>query len=180
MKLNRVAPKLDGTFVKPLPGFGDGGYGVAIQNAYDYAGITTNYGQGNDIPELDLEIKTWDQTKNGHISVASSTKEKIIKCKGQDFLNKFQKWNLHMHEGGVLKTVKKINFDSIHKEISNELTQLAEQLANGVHTPKTSHFILEHTKRKSYKLRIISNKAHKLFGMADSANQFNNMFTELQ
>jgi len=178
MQINRVVPIIESGYVSPASGFGDGGYGVAIQQAYDERGIETNYGPGNDIPELDLEIKSWDKTKKGHVSVASSTFDNICATDGSIFLNKFKKWNLHIHEGGVLKEVRKIDFGPIQDVIEKELAELSDQLSNGATAPKSEHLILEKVKSNSWKLRIKFNKAENLFGMTKSWQQLNGLFGE--
>ena len=181
MNISRIVPKIESGYVAPVLGCGDGGYGFAIQQAYDASGITTNYGPGNDIPEMDIEIKSWDKTKNGHISIASSTPKVILKTNGEVFLQKLKKWNLHLHEGGVLKDVRKYDFRSIHPQIKQELEELAHQLSEGlVISPKSEHFVLEKIKgRNSYKLRLKFNKAENLFSMSKSDKQFNNFFEEV-
>jgi hypothetical protein len=176
MQVNRVIPIIESGYVSPASGFGDGGYGVAIQRAYDERGIETNYGPGNDIPDLDLEIKSWDKTKKGHISVASSTFYNIYATDGSIFLDKFKKWNLHIHEGGVLKEVRKIDFGPIQDVIEEELAELSDQLSNGTNAPKSEHLILEKVKSNSWKLRVKFNKAENLFGMSSSRKQLNDLF----
>ena len=176
MQVNRVIPIIESGYIAPAGGFGDGGYGVAIQRAYDERGIATNYGPGNDIPHLDLEIKSWDKTKKGHVSVASSTFDNIIATNGSVFLDKFKKWNLHIHEGGVLKEVRKIDFGPIQDVIEEELAELSDQLLNGATAPKSEHLILEKVKSNSWKLRVKFNKAENLFGMSSSRKQLNDLF----
>ena len=176
MKASRVTPIIQSGYILPVSGFGDGGYGVAIQRAYDERGIETNYGPGNDIPDLDLEIKSWDKTKKGHISVASSTKDKIVSSNGTVFLDKFKKWNLHIHEGGVLKEVRKVDFDPIQDVITEELADLSTQLSNGVASPKSEHLILEKVNSNSWKLRVKFHKAENLFGMTKSRKQLDDLF----
>tara|TARA_B110000285_G_C14772143_1_gene444488 strand:+ start:84 stop:623 length:540 start_codon:yes stop_codon:yes gene_type:complete len=176
MQVNRVIPIIESGYIAPASGFGDGGYGVSIQRAYDERGIATNYGPGNDIPHLDLEIKSWDKTKKGHVSVASSTFDNIIATNGSVFLDKFKKWNLHIHEGGVLKEVRKIDFGPIQDVIEEELAELSDQLLNGATAPKSEHLILEKVKSNSWKLRVKFNKAENLFGMSSSRKQLNDLF----
>ena len=176
MKANRVTPKFESTYIPPVSGFGDGGYGVAIQRAYDERGIETNYGPGNDIPEMDLEVKSWDKTKKGHISVASSTEDNIIATDGTVFLEKFKKWNLHIHEAGVLKELRKIDFGPIRDIIEKELAELSDQLLDGSRAPKSEHLILEKVNSNSWKLRVKFNKAENLLGMTKSYQQFDELF----
>ena len=181
MIISRIVPKIESGYVAPALGCGDGGYGFAIQQAYDSSGITTNYGPGNDIPEIGVEIKSWDKTKNGHISIASSTKKVILKTSGEVFLEKLKKWNLHLHEEGVLKGVRKYDFTAIHPQIKEELKEITHQLAQGlIESPKSEHFVLEKIKgRNSYKLRLKFNKAENLFSMSKSNKQFNKLFEEM-
>tara|TARA_B110000858_G_C17530436_1_gene348986 strand:+ start:49 stop:588 length:540 start_codon:yes stop_codon:yes gene_type:complete len=178
MKANRVTPIFESNYIPPAAGFGDGGYGMAMQRAYDKRGIETNYGPGNDIPDLELEIKTWDKTKKGHISVASSTADDIIVDDGAVFLEKFKKWNLHTHEAGVFHPVRKIDFGPIQDVLEEELADLADQLLKGSNAPKSEHLILEKVKSNSWKLRIKFNKAENLFGMTKSRQQLNDLFGE--
>jgi hypothetical protein len=180
MNISRIVPKIESGYLAPVLGCGDGGYGLAIQQAYDARGIPTNYGPGNDIPEMNVEIKSWDKTKNGHISIASSTSKVILKTNGEVFLQKLKKWNLHLHEAGVLKDVRIYDFSPIHPQIKQELKELVQQLAQEeVASPKSEHFILEKIKgRNSFKLRLKFNKAENLFSMSKSDKQFNNLFEE--
>ena len=178
MKLKSVSPKIEGTYLKPVPNCGHGGYGMAIQHSYDYAGIPTNYGPGNDLPKLNREIKSWEKTRKGHITVGASTIDDIIADDGAVFLEKLQYWNLHIHERGVPKTVRKVDFTGIHDILIQELAELSDQLLAGTVTPKSEHLILEHIKGDSWKLRIKFNKAENLFGMAASSKQFDGLFFE--
>ena len=176
MKVKRVVPIIESGYVAPVSGFGDGGYGIAIQQTYDNIGVHTNYGEGNDIPEMELEIKSWDKSKKGHISVSSSTKDKIIATDGTVFLDKFKKWNLHIHESGVLKEVRKIEFEPIKNILKKELAELSQQLLNDSDAPKSEHLILEKVNSNSWKLRIKFHRAENLIGMTNSYKQLNNLF----
>lgn len=182
MKLSRVVVKSKSGYVAPVEGMGDGGYGMAIQNLYDDAGIETNYGPGNDIESMNLDVKSCDPNKGGHVTVATCKIDKIIKTDGACFLDKLQKWNFHLHNEGVHKSVIKVDFSSIEDDIKRELKELTEILKKGKSTSKrtlakTENFLLEITAGKnSLKLRIKFDKIFKMITKSKSVDHFNELF----
>lgn len=181
MKPSRVVIKPKSGYVAPVEGLGDGGYGIAIQNMYDDAGIETNYGPGNDMESMSLDVKTCDPTKKGHITVESCTINNIIKTEGACFLNKLQKWNFHLHHSGVLKDVIKVDFRPIQDDIKKELKELTEILKKGKSTAiwalaDTENFMLERKGKKSATLRIKFSKVFKMITKSKSVDHFNELF----
>lgn len=164
---------------------GDGAYGHAIQDMYDDAGIETNHGDGVDIPSIGLEIKSWDRSKNGAVSVGSSSKEDILATSGHCLLKKLQTWNLHQHRNGIISNVQSANFNRIHNELICEVEKLARDLeetkdSNKNKLASSDHFILEKVpgKKNSAKLRILPSKVNSLFQAANTAKKFNEFFGE--
>jgi hypothetical protein len=185
MIISRATPKIINTFANPKNSDSNGKYGNAIQNLYDSAGITTSHGSGNDIPELQLEIKSRDPVKNCHISVGSYKLIDVVNSNGKCMLKKMQKWNLHNHVGGVVTSTIYIDFTTIHNELTVEFDDLANQLRNDPLTKwtlaKTNNFIIERVSDDDdelIKLRIKSSKLNKLIHQSKTINQFNNLFTE--
>lgn len=181
--VSRVVPKISDNYVSGIHYTGDGKYGHAFQSEYDKIGVKTNQGEGNDIPEMDLEIKSWDPSKKGDISVSTHTFKDIIASNGECFMDKLQKWNLHRHHEGQQYRIDRIDYKHYQHEIKEELNKLTENYKNnpgcGWTLAQSEHFILEKTKSNtSGKLRIKNNKADKFFNAVNSAKNFKSMFKE--
>ena len=177
--ISRVTAKLNGQFIKPTT-TGHGGYGCAIQGKYDDLGIETSYTEGNDIPDMDLEIKSWDPSKRGHVSVGSHKIDHVIATGGDCYLEKLQKWNLHKHNNGIVTQTVEVDFNSIRDDIKQEVNSLVKDLDVKSKKKRTlcssENFVIERCGTNSAKLRIKYSKVDNLIYKAKSSKNYSDLF----
>jgi hypothetical protein len=180
--ISRVTPKINGTYVKPKESNSHGKYGIAIQETYDNLGIQTNYQEGNDIPDMDLEIKSWDPSRRGHVSIGSANIDEVIKTNGRCFMDKMKKWNLHKHHNGVVTSTIHVDFTDISKEIEQELHDLVKSIdynsTNKCTIGSSNNFVVERSGNNSVKLRIKHSRVKNIINQSKSAKSLNKIFGE--
>lgn len=178
--ISRVTAKLNGQLIKPTSTTGNGGYGYAIQEKYDDLGIETSHTEGNDIPDMYLEIKSWDPSKKGHISVGSHKIDHVINTGGDCYLEKLQKWNLHKHNNGIVTHTVEVDFRNIKEEIKKEINDLVKNLDVNSKKKRTlcssENFVIERCGTNSAKLRIKHSRVDNLIYRANSFETFNQLF----
>ena len=193
-KIKSARPKnIIGNIVTPW-GAGDGRFGRSIQQNYDDAGIKTNYGTGPDLPQYNTEIKSRKKGTWAPATIGSASIIQIIATNGEIFLDKLDKWDLHVLDDEPLELIDTIvskievlDWKPIHYFLKNEFKDLANQLANNPPLTawvlaQTQFFRIERVREfddKSGKLRVNGNKWNHILGMLKSTKQFNNLFEEV-
>jgi len=195
-KISSARPKrLVKDYIVDGIGDGDGRFGRGIQYAYDESGIITNYSNGPDLPQYNIEIKTLMVESITHVSVVTCNLEKFKQNKGADVLEKLNTWHLYRlskvdEERVAIHSFEAIDWSNIHDEFKKEFSMLLEDLDNNSKKvdgriwtlAESNFFVMERTNPDNsinVKLRIKGNKFKQLISMARSSTSFHNMFDEV-
>ena len=187
MKIRNPQPKvLDGSTSK-FVGLSGRDRGLAVQQSYEDAGITTNWAEGLDLPQFGEEIKTF--TPSNDITIGTYKSRDLLNTDGKVCLNKLgcaHQWH-EFDKYNVKRKTHYVDLRLIHDIIERDLKALTDDFRTnpgyGKWTcAKSKYFILEWTRPESkatgVKLRIRASKVKNLITLAGQPT-FNKLFKEV-